>query len=76
MGDLDDKRLLERFGRAYSDLRSETAKVIIGQERVIDELLSALFAGGHCLLVGVPGLAKTLMISTVSWCALSANRLT
>jgi MoxR-like ATPase len=42
--------------------------VIIGQDRVLDELLSALFAGGHCLLVGVPGLAKTLMISTVSSC--------
>jgi len=68
MSDPDDKRLLERFGKAYSDLRSETAKVIIGQERVIDELLSALFAGGHCLLVGVPGLAKTLMISTVASC--------
>ena len=42
--------------------------MIIGQERVLDELLSALFAGGHCLLVGVPGLAKTLMISTVASC--------
>jgi MoxR-like ATPase len=64
----DDGRVLERFESAYSSLRSETAKVIIGQERVLDELLSALFAGGHCLLVGVPGLAKTLMISTVASC--------
>jgi MoxR-like ATPase len=68
MSDIEDKRLLGRFGEAYSNLRSEMAKVIIGQERVIDELLSALFAGGHCLLVGVPGLAKTLMISTVASC--------
>jgi MoxR-like ATPase len=63
-----DRELLERFGGAYSSLRAETGKVIIGQERVLDELLSALFAGGHCLLVGVPGLAKTLMISTVASC--------
>ena len=68
MGNIDDGQLLERFGKAYSSLRSETGKVIIGQERVLDELLSALFAGGHCLLVGVPGLAKTLMISTVASC--------
>ncbi len=68
MSNIDDQRLLGRFGEAYSSLRSETAKVIIGQDRVLDELLSALFAGGHCLLVGVPGLAKTLMISTVASC--------
>jgi len=68
MSNIDDGQLLERFEKAYSSLRSETAKVIIGQDRVLDELLSALFAGGHCLLVGVPGLAKTLMISTVASC--------
>ena len=68
MSNIDDERLLGRFREAYSGLRSETAKVIIGQERVLNELLSALFAGGHCLLVGVPGLAKTLMISTVASC--------
>ncbi|MCK4548567.1 MAG: MoxR family ATPase [Candidatus Krumholzibacteria bacterium] len=68
MSNIDDEQLLGQFGEAYSSLRSETAKVIIGQERVLDELLSALFAGGHCLLVGVPGLAKTLMISTVASC--------
>jgi MoxR-like ATPase len=64
----EDRRILERFSEAHSSLRAEIAKVIIGQERVLDELLSALFAGGHCLLVGVPGLAKTLMISTVASC--------
>jgi MoxR-like ATPase len=68
MNNIDDERMLGRFQEAYSGLRSETAKVIIGQERVLNELLSALFAGGHCLLVGVPGLAKTLMISTVASC--------
>lgn len=57
---------VRQFNEAYKKLRSEIAKVIVGQDKVIDELLTALFAGGHCLLVGVPGLAKTLLISTVA----------
>ena len=57
---------IQKFNQAYKSLRSEVSKVIVGQEKVIDELLIALFAGGHCLLVGVPGLAKTLLISTVA----------
>jgi MoxR-like ATPase len=57
---------VQRFTQAYNSLRSEIAKVIVGQDQVIDELLIALFSGGHCLLVGVPGLAKTLLISTVA----------
>jgi len=60
---MDDVR---KFKEAHEKLRGEIAKVIVGQDRVIDELLTALFAGGHCLLVGVPGLAKTLLISTVA----------
>jgi len=60
---MDDVR---RFNEAFGALRSEIGKVIVGQDRVIEELLIALFAGGHCLLVGVPGLAKTLLISTVA----------
>ena len=44
----------------------EIRKVIVGQDRVIEEVLIALFARGHCLLVGVPGLAKTLLISTLA----------
>ena len=51
---------------AYTKLKSEIGKVIVGQNQVIEQLLIALFAGGHCLLVGVPGLAKTLLISTVA----------
>src|SRR5215217_5180865 len=47
-------------------MRQELAKVIVGQEAVIDELLMAIFARGHCLLVGVPGLAKTLLVSTLA----------
>jgi MoxR-like ATPase len=50
----------------YQELKSEIAKVIIGQEDVVDHLLIALFCKGHTLLVGVPGLAKTLLISTIA----------
>ncbi len=57
---------VEKLTQTYEALRSEIAKVIVGQDQVIDELLIALFSGGHCLLVGVPGLAKTLLISTVA----------
>jgi len=50
----------------YEALKQEIAKVIIGQEEVVDKLLIALFCRGHALLVGVPGLAKTLLISTIA----------
>ncbi len=63
-----EEELLARFARIYGLLKSEIARVIIGQEKVIDQLVIALFSGGHCLLVGVPGLAKTLLISTVAEC--------
>jgi MoxR-like ATPase len=61
-----DLQAVERLGEAYRRITSELAKVIIGQSAVIEELLIAMFAGGHCLLVGVPGLAKTLMIRTLA----------
>ena len=51
---------------AYTRLRDEIRKVIIGQHEVVDQLLIALFTRGHCLLVGVPGLAKTLLVSTLA----------
>ena len=57
---------LEALSQARNDILQELRKVIIGQEKVIDELLLTLFANGHCLLVGVPGLAKTLLISTLA----------
>ena len=60
---MDDVR---KFNDTCQALRSEVAKTIVGQDQVVEELLIALFAGGHCLLVGVPGLAKTLLISTVA----------
>jgi len=65
---MDEKQLLEKFEDAYGKLRDEISRIIIGQDEVIVHLLTALFSGGHCLLVGVPGLAKTLLVSTVAKC--------
>jgi MoxR-like ATPase len=61
-----DLAAVARLGAAHATMRNELAKVIVGQEAVIDELLMAIFARGHCLLVGVPGLAKTLLVSTLA----------
>ncbi len=58
--------LIERFGAVKQRLLHELHKIIIGQDDVVELLLAAMFARGHCLLVGVPGLAKTLMISTLA----------
>ncbi len=67
---------VEKLQHAYADLRSELGKVIVGQEAVVEELLIALFCRGHALLVGVPGLAKTLLISTLAkTLGLSFNRI-
>jgi MoxR-like ATPase len=54
------------LAETYHHLQHELAKVIVGQERVIEEILIAVFARGHCLMQGVPGLAKTLLVSTLS----------
>jgi MoxR-like ATPase len=62
-GDLD---AIARLGAARKRLKEEIAKVIVGQEQVVDDLLTALFSRGHCLMIGVPGLAKTLMVRTIS----------
>ena len=57
---------IEEFAAKRDTMIGEIRKVIVGQDRVIEEVLTALFARGHCLLVGVPGLAKTLLISTLA----------
>ncbi len=57
---------VERLRDAFGRLNAEMGKVIVGQQAVLEELLVAIFARGHCLLVGVPGLAKTLMIQTLA----------
>jgi MoxR-like ATPase len=62
----DDLALVKKMQDGRDQIITEIKKVIVGQEAVIDELLIALFAGGHCLVTGVPGLAKTLLIKTVA----------
>lgn len=62
----DDLRSLENLKTAYRAIKAELAKIIVGQDEVIEQLLIAIFAQGHCLLEGVPGLAKTLMVSTLA----------
>jgi MoxR-like ATPase len=61
-----DMSAIERLKDGYQRITRELNKAIVGQQRVIEELLIAIFARGHCLLVGVPGLAKTLMIRTLA----------
>jgi MoxR-like ATPase len=61
-----DLSAIERLNDGYRRIRKEMSKAIVGQEKVLEELLVAIFARGHCLLVGVPGLAKTLMIRTLA----------
>ena len=63
---MQDKEQLDTLVERYAELRSEIAKVIVGQSEAVDSLLLTLFSGGHCLLLGVPGLAKTLMVSTLA----------
>src|SRR5271165_6618774 len=72
----DELAAVEKLQRSYQSMKGELGKVIVGQEAVIEELLIALFCKGHALLVGVPGLAKTLLISTLSkTLGLSFNRI-
>jgi MoxR-like ATPase len=71
-----DLEQVEKLQKAYAAMKAEMHKVIVGQDQVIEQLFMALFCRGHCLLLGVPGLAKTLMISTLSEVlSLSFNRI-
>ncbi len=62
----DDVKLVEELNVTVKNVKDEIAKVIVGQDEIIDQLLISLFAQGHCLLIGVPGLAKTLLIKTLA----------
>lgn len=63
-----DQQSIDKLSHAYQEVKQQMSQVIVGQNEVIDQLLIALFSQGHCLLEGVPGLAKTLMISTLARC--------
>ncbi|MBS1546643.1 MAG: MoxR family ATPase [Bacteroidetes bacterium] len=75
-GEINDVKAVEEFAVKYKQLKAEIGKVIIGQDKVVDDVLIAIFSRGHCLLVGVPGLAKTLLVNTVGRAlGLSFNRI-
>jgi MoxR-like ATPase len=65
---MSDMEAVKALKGAYDALKSEVANIIVGQDKVVEEILVAIFAKGHCLLEGVPGLAKTLMISSLAKC--------
>jgi MoxR-like ATPase len=63
---MNEKELADAFAHSVKSLRNEIGKVIIGQDHVVESVLNAIFCNGHALLVGVPGLAKTLLVKTVA----------
>ena len=73
---MSHKEELDKLVLHYKELKNEIHKVIVGQEEVVDQVLISIFSRGHCLLVGVPGLAKTLLVNTISQTlGLSFNRI-
>jgi MoxR-like ATPase len=73
---MSDKEKVDQLVKHYEALKNEIHKVIVGQDDVVDQVLISIFSRGHCLLVGVPGLAKTLLVNTISDClGLSSNRI-
>ncbi|WP_460219293.1 AAA family ATPase [Psychroserpens sp. MEBiC05023] len=63
---MSDVAAIEQFVKKYQALKTEVAKVIVGQDDVVNQILISIFSGGHSLLIGVPGLAKTLMVNTIA----------
>jgi len=63
---MNDVEMVKYLNKKNNELRQEVAKVIVGQQDIIDQIIIAILSRGHCLLVGVPGLAKTLLIKTLS----------
>lgn len=63
---MSDVEAIKQFQQSYNDFKTQIGKVIVGQDEVIKNVLISIFSGGHCLLVGVPGLAKTLLVQTIS----------
>jgi len=73
---MSDKEAVDRLVVHYKELKEEIHKVIIGQDEVVDQVLISIFSRAHCLLVGVPGLAKTLLVNTIAeTLGLSFNRI-
>lgn len=73
---MSDKVAIDQLVQHYKELKNEIHKVIVGQDEVVDQVLISIFSRGHCLLVGVPGLAKTLLVNTIAQTlGLSFNRI-
>lgn len=73
---MSDTAAINQLVEHYKELKNEIHKVIVGQDEVVDQVLISIFSRGHCLLVGVPGLAKTLLVNTISQTlGLSFNRI-
>jgi len=73
---MSDKEAVDQLVLHYKELKDEIHKVIIGQDEVVDQVLISIFSRAHCLLVGVPGLAKTLLVNTIAeTLGLSFNRI-
>jgi MoxR-like ATPase len=73
---MSDKEAIDQLVVHYKELKNEIHKVIVGQDDVVDQVLISIFSRGHCLLVGVPGLAKTLLVNTIAQTlGLSFNRI-
>lgn len=71
-----DVEAVDALGQKYRELTKEIGKVIIGQEAIVEDVLNSIFSRGHCLLIGVPGLAKTLLVNTIAQTlGLSYNRI-
>ena len=63
---IDDTGLIERLQKGYSNLKQQIHKIIVGQDKVIDSVLCCMLANGHCIVQGVPGLAKTLLVHSIA----------
>ena len=63
---INDAQSVEKLIAGRAKIETELAKVIVGQKEVIEQILVALFAGGHCLITGAPGLAKTLLVKSIA----------
>ena len=62
----DEVKAIDEFVVKYNEFKNEIGKVIVGQDAVVQQVLISIFCNGHCLLVGVPGLAKTLLVQTIA----------
>ena len=73
---MEDVLIAENFKTDFANLKNEIHKTIVGQDEIVNQLLISIFSGGHALLIGVPGLAKTLLVNTISkTLGLSFNRI-